>query len=147
MKKSVLYVGLSCCALGVCLMIAGFFLEDALGGLLFGLASGMTGVGIGNIVRWRAITGDSQSDYAKHMRQTDIEQRDERNRMLRDRSGYVVMQAMLILFCLLYLVMIALNVTGAWSPMGRYLSWVCLGLFLIVWVVYGAAFHYFSKRM
>ena len=86
MKKRDFYVGLVSLALGIILIVMGFFSRSDAGGLLGGLGGGLTGASIGVILRWRTLQSTSQSDFAKHVRRTNIAQQDERSVMLRGRS-------------------------------------------------------------
>ena len=91
MKKDLLYLGMGALALGILLALTGHATDGALGGLFFGMGGGLSGVGLSYLHRWNVLRGDQQSDYARHVRQTDIEQRDERNIMLRGRSAYITL--------------------------------------------------------
>ena len=146
MKKNQLYLGLFSIALGIVLMIAGIATESDVGGLLCGMGGGLTGAGIAIILRWKALRSNSDSDFAKHVRQTDIEQRDERNIMLRDRSAYVTLNILSVLLGIGWAVFEALHLLGRWKPFSGYAAAVCIVLFAVMWGCHRTVLYFVTKR-
>ena len=52
MKKSYLSRGIVCVIVGICFLLAAVFTESAIDGLLWGLAGGALGPGIGMIIKY-----------------------------------------------------------------------------------------------
>ena len=146
MKKNQLYLGLFSLALGVVLMIAGIATESDVGGLLCGMGGGLSGVGLSYLHRWSVLRGDQQSDYAKLVRQTDIEQRDERNIMLRDRSAYVTLNILSVLLGIGWAVFEALHLLERWTPFSGFAAALCIVVFLLLWLCHWTVLHFLNKR-
>ena len=146
MKKNQLYLGLFSLAMGVVLMIAGIATESDVGGLLCGMGGGLTGVGIANILRWRTLQSTSQSDFAKHVRQTNIAQQDERSVMLRGRSAYVTLNILSVLLGIGWAVFEALHLLGRWTPFSGHAAAFCIALFLLMWLCYCVVLFFLDRR-
>ena len=147
MKKLHLYAGIGALVLGILLALTGHAVDGPISGLFFGLGGGLSGVGIGNIHRWNVLHGNEQSDYAQQVRQTAIEQRDERNVMLRDRSAYITLNILSVLLGLGYVVFEALYLLKRWIPCSRYAAFGCLALFLLLWLCHWTVLYFIEKKM
>ena len=88
MKKSYLWSGLGMIAGGILFLLAALLLETPLDSLFCGFFGAFTGPGVMQVykyVKWTKLeTADS---CQKHFEEEQIELRDERKSMLRDRSG------------------------------------------------------------
>ncbi|MBR5538239.1 MAG: hypothetical protein IKU58_10105 [Clostridia bacterium] len=146
MKKDLLYLGMGALALGILLALTGYAADGALGGLFFGMGGGLSGVGLSYLHRWNVLRGDQQSDYAKLVRQTDIEQRDERNIMLRDRSAYVTLNILSVLLGIGWAVFEALHLLGRWTPFSGHAAAVCIVLFVVMWTCHWTVLYFVTKR-
>ena len=88
MKKRELWFGLGMIAGGILFLLAALLLETPLDSLFCGFFGAFTGPGVMQVykyVKWTKLeTADS---CQKHFEEEQIELRDERKSMLRDRSG------------------------------------------------------------
>ena len=146
MKKRDYYIGLVSLALGIILIAMGFFSRSDAGGLLGGLGGGLTGASIGVILRWRTLQSTSQSDFAKHVRRTNIAQQDERSVMLRGRSAYITLNILSVILGLGWVVFEALHLLGRWTPYSGHAAAFCIALFLLMWLCYCVVLFFLDKR-
>ena len=146
MKKTKLYVGIALLFVGVLLCGVGFAAQSAIGGLLGGLGGGLSGASISLILRWRTLRSSSQSDFAKHVRRTEIEQQDERNVMLRDRSAYITLNILSVVLGLGWVVFEALHLLNRWTPFSGHAAAGCILLFVLLWTCHCAVLHILNKR-
>ena len=98
MKKKELWFGLGMIAGGILFLLAALLLETPLDSLFCGFFGAFTGPGVMQVykyVKWTKLeTADS---YQRHLEEEQIELRDERKSMLRDRSGrYAYVLGMLL---------------------------------------------------
>ena len=88
MKKRELWLGLGMIAGGILFLLAALLLETPLDSLFCGFFGALIGPGAVQVykyVKWTKLeTADS---YQRHLEEEQIELRDERKSMLRDRSG------------------------------------------------------------
>lgn len=88
MKKSNFWSGLVYVLLGLVFLLAGLVWETRLSSLCVGFGAGMLGSGIMQLVRYRKWTRpENREAYREKLEEEQIELRDERKTMLRDRSG------------------------------------------------------------
>lgn len=88
MKKSNLWCGLAYALLGMASLLAGLLWETRLSSLCVGFGAGMLSSGVVQLIRYRKWTRPENRDaYRQQLEQEQIELRDERKSMLRDRSG------------------------------------------------------------
>lgn len=90
MDKRYLNRGIICVLVGICFILAAVFTESALDGLLWGLAGGALGPGIGMIIMhfyWSSPQNIKR--YKEKQEQKNIEVHDELNEKLRDKSGRI----------------------------------------------------------
>lgn len=147
MKKIHLYAGIGSLALGILLALTGHAVDGPVGGLFFGIGGGLAGVGLGNIHRWHVLNGNEQSDYAQQVRQTAIEQRDERNVMLRDRSAYLTLNVLSVLLGIGWAVFEALYLLKRWTPFSGYAAVFCVVLCLLMWLCHYTVLYFIEKKM
>ena len=113
MKKSYLSRGIVCVIVGICFLLAAVFTESAIDGLLWGLAGGALGPGIGMIIKyfyWSA--PKNQERYREIQEQEDINLHDELNEKLRDKSGRIAYNIGLLIICISEIVFSILGKTG-----------------------------------
>ena len=88
MKKRELWFGLGMIAGGILFLLAALLLETPLDSLFCGFFGAFTGPGVMQVykyVKWTKLeTADS---YQRHLEEEQIELRDERKEMLRNKSG------------------------------------------------------------
>ena len=98
MKKSVLCTGIAMIAVGLCLLAAAIFWDTPLDSLLCGFSGAFFGPGIAQLckyVKWTKL--ETEDSWRRHVEEEQIELRDERKSMLRDRSGrYAYVLGMLL---------------------------------------------------
>lgn len=88
MKKSSFWSGLVYFLLGLAFLLAGLVWETRLSSLCVGFGAGMLSSGIMQLVRYRKWTRpENRAAYREKLEEAQIELRDERKAMLRDRSG------------------------------------------------------------
>lgn len=88
MKKSNFWIGLVYALLGLAFLLAGLVWETRLSSLSVGFGAGMLGSGVMQLIRYRKWTRpENQEAYREKLEAEQIDLRDERKTMLRDRSG------------------------------------------------------------
>ena len=100
MGNSYLNRGIICVLVGICFILAAVFTESALDGLLWGLAGGALGPGIGMIIMhfyWSSPQNIER--YKEKQEQKNIEVHDELNEKLRDKSGRIAYLIGLSVIC------------------------------------------------
>ena len=88
MKKSYLWSGLGMIAGGILFLLAALLLDTPLDSLFCGFFGAFTGPGVMQVykyVKWTKL--ETPDSYQRHLEEEQIELRDERKSMLRDRSG------------------------------------------------------------
>ena len=110
-----------------------------------GMGSGAFGVGIVDLIYalyW--IFSGRKEEYREREENAQIEARDERSRMLRDRAGryaYLAGLGICVLGLGVFTVLHSLEI----APWGEAVS-LCLAAFLLVQVVLGAVFFYYLNK-
>ena len=113
MGNSYLNRGIICVLVGVCFILAAVFTESALDGLLWGLAGGALGPGIGMIIMhfyWSSPQNIER--YKEKQEQKNIEVHDELNEKLRDKSGRIAYLIGLSVICVSVVVFAILGKMG-----------------------------------
>ena len=88
MKKSNFWCGLAYALLGLVFLLAGLLWETRLSSLSVGFGAGMLSSGVLQLVRYRKWTRPENAEaYRAKLEEEQIDLRDERKAMLRDRSG------------------------------------------------------------
>lgn len=88
MKKSTLWTGLVMTALGILFLLAALLWETPLESLLFGMFGAFTASGIVQVIKYVKWSSPKNAPlYRERLEQEQIDLRDERKSMLRDRSG------------------------------------------------------------
>ncbi|MBR4670613.1 MAG: hypothetical protein IKO84_08430 [Butyrivibrio sp.] len=100
MNKSYLNKGIILVLVGICLVIAAIFTKSAFDGLLWGLAGGALGPGIGILIKHFYLSvPKNQERYQESLEQKEINVHDELNEKLRDRSGRIAYNIGLYILC------------------------------------------------
>ena len=90
MKKSYLIKGIVSSLAGIAFILAAYFTESVFDGLLWGLAGGALGPGIGMIIMHFYWSSPQNTErYKEKQEQKNIELHDELNEKLRDKSGRI----------------------------------------------------------
>ena len=88
MKKSYLWSGLGMIAGGILFLLAALLLDTPLDSLFCGFFGAFTGPGVIQVykyVKWTKL--ETPDSYQRHLEEEQIELRDERKEMLRNKSG------------------------------------------------------------
>jgi len=116
MKKSNLWFGVGMVAVGIVFLLTALLTETPLDGLLWGFFGAFTGPGVVQIHKYAKWTRpENVPVYQELLEQEKINLQDERNSMLRDRSGryaYVFGLAVLTAAVLVFSILEMLGVIG-----------------------------------
>nr|WP_325184887.1 hypothetical protein [uncultured Oscillibacter sp.] len=142
LKRSYLWPALGMIALSLIFLAAGLLWDTPLGSILFGCFGAFFGPGLMQVCKYfkwtRLETADS---YQRYLEQEQIELRDERKSMLRDRSGRY---AWLLGMALCALSIVVFGVLGALEIVeNARLVILFLGAYLIV--QYGAGVYFYRR--
>ena len=147
MKKSMLYTGIAYVFVGLCCLTAAILTETWLEAMLWGLAGGAVSPGL--VMIWKYVhwtRPENREEYARRLEEEQIEMRDERKVMLRDKSGRIAYLIMIGVYCVLMLVFSVCSMGGWFMPFSRY-AVIGLGILLVFqWACGLAAFSWASKR-
>lgn len=100
MKKSYLWTGLGMIVLGLGLVAAAIFWDTPLDSLLCGFSGAFFGPGIVQIckyVKWTKL--ETVDSWRRHVEEEQIDLRDERKEMLRNKSGRIAYVLGMLLAC------------------------------------------------
>lgn len=142
MKKSNFWSGLIFVFLGLAFLLAGLVWETRLSSLCVGFGAGMLSSGAMQLVRYRKWTRPENAEaYREKLEAEQIELRDERKAMLRDRSGRY---AWLLGMVLCALSIVVFGVLGALEVVeNARLLILFLAAYLIV--QYGAGVYFYRR--
>lgn len=142
MKKSNFWSGLVFVFLGLAFLLAGLVWETRLSSLCVGFGAGMLSSGAMQLVRYRKWTRPENAEaYREKLEAEQIELRDERKAMLRDRSGRY---AWLLGMVLCALSIVVFGVLGALEVVeNARLLILFLAAYLIV--QYGAGVYFYRR--
>ena len=90
MKKRELWFGLAMIAGGILFLLAALLLDTPLDSLFCGFFGAFTGPGVIQVykyVKWTKL--ETPDSYQRHLEEEQIELRDERKEMLRNKSGHM----------------------------------------------------------
>ena len=133
MKKSVLWTGLGMIALGLACFAAAVFWNTPLDSLFcgfFGALAGPGAVQVYKYVKWTKL--ETPDSYQRHLEEEQIELRDERKSMLRDRSGRYAYVLGMLLACAAIVVFSILGKLGVVPEEAAELLIYFLAAFLLV---------------
>ena len=100
MKKPDLYIGLGYLILGTVLFGLALFTQYRLESLLWGFGGACFGSGVVTTCKYLHWSKpENQSEYNEKLRIEKIEMEDERQTMIRDKSGCITYKIMLMLYC------------------------------------------------
>lgn len=142
MKKSNFWSGLVYTLLGLAFLSAGLLWETRLSSLCVGFGAGMLSSGAMQLIRYQKWTRpENREAYRERQEQEQIELRDERKAMLRDRSGRY---AWLLGMALCALSIVVFGVLGALEIVeNARLIILFLAAYLIV--QYGAGVYFYRR--
>lgn len=148
MKKSTLYTGFAYCFVGITSMVIALTTEFRLEALLWGIAGAGIGPGaliIGRYFYW--LRPEHQAEYENRIQKENIDLKDERKIMLRDKSGRLAYIATMILQLALAFAFSILSILGYFAPFSRY-ACIGLGVLLILQYIFGiVAYNRLSKTL
>ena len=142
MKKRELWFGLAMIAGGILFLLAALLLDTPLDSLFCGFFGAFTGPGVIQVykyVKWTKL--ETPDSYQRHLEEEQIELRDERKEMLRNKSGryaYILGLLVAALAILLFSVLDAFGVIEEDTASLMVLSLAGYALFQLVagWVIY-----------
>ena len=142
MKKSNLWCGAAYALLGLVFLLAGLLWETRLSSLCVGFGAGMLGSGVVQLARYRKWTRPQNAAvYRQRLEEEQIDLRDERKEMLRDKSGRY---AWLLGMALCAAAVVVFGVLGALEIVeNSRLIVLCLAAYLIV--QYGAGVLFYRR--
>lgn len=144
MKKSYLWTGVGMIVLGLCCLLAALLLDTPLNSILCGFFGAFTAPGLLQIYKyfkWRR-----SPEYRAKLEEEQIDLRDERKEMLRNKSGryaYILNLMLTAAFILIFSALEMLNVIG--ETEGRLMT-LFLAAFLIVQYAAGRAIYHLLAR-
>lgn len=148
MKKSTLYTGFVYCLVGVASLVIALTTEFRLEALLWGIAGAGIGPGvliIGRYFYW--LRPEHQAEYENRIQKENIDLKDERKIMLRDKSGRLAYIATMILQLALAFTFSILSILGYFAPFSKY-ACIGLGALLILQYIFGiVAYNRLSKTL
>ena len=146
MKKSYLSRGIVCVIVGICFLLAAVFTESAIDGLLWGLAGGALGPGIGMIIKYfYGSAPKNQERYREIQEQEEINLHDELNEKLRDKSGRIAYNIGLFTICISEVVFSILGKTGVITD-HKIIVFYLFGLFVFLIVIGNVVYYQLRKR-
>ena len=142
MKKSNLWCGAAYALLGLVFLLAGLLWETRLSSLMVGFGAGMLSSGVVQLARYRKWTRPQNAAvYRQRLEEEQIDLRDERKEMLRDKSGRY---AWLLGMALCAAAVVVFGVLGALEIVeNSRLIVLCLAAYLIV--QYGAGVLFYRR--
>ena len=142
MKKSNLWCGAAYALLGLVFLLAGLLWETRLSSLCVGFGAGMLSSGVVQLARYRKWTRPQNAAvYRQRLEEEQIDLRDERKEMLRDKSGRY---AWLLGMALCAAAVVVFGVLGALEIVDNSrLIVLCLAAYLIV--QYGAGVLFYRR--
>lgn len=148
MKKSALYTGIGYVAAGVVCLVLALAFDFRMEPWLWGLAG--AGIAPGLMMIWQYshwTRPENREAYQKRLDLEQVELHDERNIMLRDKSGRAAYCVMIYVYCALMVAFSFCTVMGWLMPVARY-AVIGLGVLLVVQVVCGQiAYWRLAKKL
>ena len=146
MKKSYLSKGIAFVLVGICFILAAVFTESAIDGLLWGVAGGALGPGIGMIINyfyWSA--PKNQERYQEIQEQEYINLHDELNEKLRDKSGRIAYNIGLLILCISEVVFSILGKIGVITD-HKIIVFYLFGLFVLQIVIGNVVYSQLRRK-
>lgn len=129
--------GGACLTIGIVLLALALMFQWPGQSYLCGLAGGLIGAGGGMLLRnlyWRL--PKNREKYAEKQHEQQIDLKDERKIMLRDKSGRIAYQITIYMYCLLIVIASVFNVAEICMPFAHY-AVIALTLLLIFQYITG----------
>lgn len=146
MKKGYLIEGIGVALLGTAFLLAALLTDTGADGLLWGFGGGALAPGLIMILRYFYWSAPKNADRFREMQErSDIEQQDELNEKLRDKSGRIAYLAGLLNICVLEAAFAVLGKMGIISD-HRIFVGSLFGLLVLQILIGMAAFHLLRKR-
>ena len=147
MKKRDLWAGIGMMIAGILFLLAALMLDTPLGGLFCGFFGALCGPGVAQVLKYRKWSRpENVPVYQELLEQERINLRDERNSMLRDRSGRYAYLFGLAVLTAAVLVFSILEMLGVLSITEGRLITLFLAGHLIVLYLAGFVFYYLLER-
>nr|WP_325213083.1 hypothetical protein [uncultured Oscillibacter sp.] len=142
MKKSYLWSGLGMTAVGILFLLAALLWDTPLESLLFGMFGAFTAPGIVQVIKYAKWSSPKNAPlYQERLEQEQIDLRDERKELLRNKSGryaYILGLLAAALAMLVFSVLDAFGVVeeGTASLMVLFLAGYAVFQLVAGWVIY-----------
>ena len=148
MKKSMLYTGIAYILAGLCSITLAVLFEWRIESLLWGLGGAGILPGLVMVCKYFHWTKPAnREEYEERLKQERIEIRDERKVMLRDKSGRLAQQCMMLVYCLLMFFLAGCACMDRFMPFARYAVIGLCALLVLQYFLWQAAFRYLSKKL
>lgn len=146
MKKSYLIEGIVSVLAGIAFILVGIFTESKLDGLFWGFGGGALGPGLGMIIKYCYWSSPKNEERYREIReQKDIEDHDELNIRLRDRSGRIAYLIGLLILCVSEVVFSILGKMGVITN-HKIIVLYLVGLMIVEIVIGNAVFYQLKKK-
>lgn len=147
MKKSDLRLGLMMIAAGILFLLAALLLDTGLESIFCGFFGGFTAGGVSVLYKYYKLHSPKHAaEYREKLEQEQIDLRDERKEMLRNRSGRYAYVLGLIITAVLIVVFSILGKMEVIGEEAARLLTLCLAVFLIVQYIAGLVIYRLLSR-
>ena len=148
MKKSNFWYGLVSSTMGAGLIVLGFFWNTPVSSLMCGCGGALLGPGLVQLWKYRKWTPPEHADtYRERLEQEQIDLRDERKNMLRDRSGRYAYVFGLMLCAVSILTFHLLEALGIVEETAARLVVLYLAAYLIIQYIAGfTVYRWLAKK-
>jgi len=148
MKKSMLYAGVGYILFGIICTAIALIFEFKFEGFLWGM--GGAGIGPGIIMVWKYMywsKPENRDEYNERLRVEKIQMSDERNVMIRDKSGRITYLIMIGVYCVLLMIFSLSTTMGWFMPFAKYIV-ILLSILLIFQLICGIiVFNNLNKKL
>lgn len=147
MKKSDLWTGVLMILAGVAFLLAALLLDTGLESIFCGFFGGFTAGGAGILCKYYKLHSPKHAaEYREKLEEEQIDLRDERKEMLRNRSGRY---AYILGLMLMAVSIVIVSILGKMEVIGEeaaQLLTICLAIFLIVQYIAGLVIYRLLSR-
>ena len=147
MKKTDLFKGIGSLIVGVICLILANLNNFKFGEYLWGISGALIGCGMVWLGMYIYYSRPGMSEaYKERVRAQKIEVNDERNKIVRDKSGRITLKIMTYLYLLLMIIFCILSSQGMFMPFARYAVIGLAILLILQYVCRFVVFNYLTKR-
>ena len=147
MKKTDLFKGIGSLIVGVICLILANLNNFKFGKYLWGISGALIGCGMVWLGMYIYYSRPGMSEaYKERVRAQKIEVNDERNKIVRDKSGRITLKIMTYLYLLLMIIFCILSSQRMFMPFARYAVIGLAILLILQYVCRFVVFNYLTKR-